>query len=180
MISLAAFAAGLGCCVLLYRGSMLGALGLWIVNRLLDGLDGAVARQQGRESDLGGYIDMVLDLIVYALIPISAAAATAPGSEALWLSLSFLLASFYVNAGSWMYLSAILEKRGRGACDMGEQTTVTFPTGLVEGAETMLLFTLIIILPGQLIGLFWLIAVLVGITTVQRIVWATRQLREPR
>jgi phosphatidylglycerophosphate synthase len=179
VISAAAFVAGLGCCVLLYRGSMMGALVLWLLNRVLDGLDGAVARQQGRESDLGGYLDMMLDLVVYALIPISAAAAT-PGSEALWLSLAFLLASFYVNAGSWMYLSAILEKRGSGASGGSEQTTVTFPTGLVEGAETMLLFTLIIVLPGHLTGLFWLIAVLVGVTAVQRIVWSVRWLKEAK
>ncbi len=180
VISVGAFVVGLGCCALLYRGSLVAALVLWVLNRVLDGLDGPVARQQGRESDLGGYIDIVLDLVIYALIPISAAAAAASPTDALWVSLAFLLASFYVNVGSWMYLAAILEKRGKGASGRGEQTTITFPTGLVEGAETMLLFTLIILLPGQLTALFWVIAMLVGITAVQRLVWAARWLEDAK
>jgi phosphatidylglycerophosphate synthase len=180
VISLGAFIMGLGCCALLYRGSWQGALVLWVLSRVLDGLAGAVARQQGRESDLGGYIDIMLDLVIYALVPIAAAASVSTHTGALWISLSFLLGSFYVNAGSWMYLSAILEKRGRGASRRGEQTTVTFPTGLVEGAETMLFFTLIILLPAQLAALFWVMAVLVGVTAVQRLVWAARWLRDPK
>src|SRR5688500_18580701 len=46
------------------------ALLLWILNRLLDGLDGSIARERGRASDVGGYLDILLDHVVYAAVPI--------------------------------------------------------------------------------------------------------------
>jgi len=177
-ISLAALAAGLGCAASLAYGAFWSGLLFWLLNRLLDGLDGVVARQQDLQSDLGGYLDIIFDLVVYALIPIALAIA-APEQPGLWLALAFLLASFYVNVGSWMFLSAILEKRGRGTAGSLERTTVTFPTGLVEGTETMILFTLFIIFPEQLAHLFWIAALLVALTSVQRLVWACWKLPDP-
>jgi phosphatidylserine synthase len=45
------------------------ALGMWVANRVLDGLDGVVARRYGKTSDFGGYFDIVCDFAVYGLIP---------------------------------------------------------------------------------------------------------------
>ena len=144
----------------------------WGLNRLLDGLDGTIARQNHRQSDLGGYLDIVFDFIIYALIPI--ALVIGQPSPATYLSLSFLLASFYINAASWMYLAAILEKRKQGANAKGELTTVTMPAGLIGGAETVIFFSLFIIWPQQLVPLFVLMGVLVLFTTGQRLAWAMR------
>lgn len=174
-ISGIAFACGIACTALLAAGIVSGALVFWAANRLLDGLDGAVARRQGRQTDLGGYLDMLLDMVIYAIVPIAAAVA-APQSATLWLALACLLASFYVNAGSWMFLSAILEKRAAGERERREETSVTFPPGLVEGVETMILFTLFILLPAHLTALFWLAALLIALTAAQRLVWAVRRL----
>ena len=44
-------------------------LALIIANRLLDGLDGAVARVRG-PSDLGGYFDIVADFAFYVSVPL--------------------------------------------------------------------------------------------------------------
>jgi phosphatidylglycerophosphate synthase len=112
------------------------ALGLWLLNRVFDGLDGMVARAHARQSDFGGYLDIVLDFVVYAAVPIGLYLGNQSGANALALIL--LLSSFYVNAASWIYLSAILEKRAAGAGARGELTTVTMPNGLVGGAETIL------------------------------------------
>lgn len=49
------------------------ALVLWLINRLFDGLDGALARRCGKGSDLGGYLDILADFLVYALLPIGIA-----------------------------------------------------------------------------------------------------------
>ncbi len=38
-----------------------------VMNRVCDGLDGAVARQQGT-TDLGGYLDITLDFIFYSAV----------------------------------------------------------------------------------------------------------------
>jgi phosphatidylglycerophosphate synthase len=152
-------------------GAIVWSLALWAVSRLADGLDGAVARQTGTAHDLGGYLDMLADSVVYAAIPLGVAAAS--GEARVWAAAAILIASFYVNAISWAYLSALLEKRGRGADAMAAPTSVRMPPGLVEGTETMLLYTLMLALPGQAVVWFWLMAVLVALTVVQRLRWAS-------
>jgi len=86
------------------------------------------------------------------------------------------MATFYVNAAAWMYLSAVLEKRSAGAADHGEQTTVTMPEGLIGGTESMLVYAAFFFIPGQLRIAFSVFAALVAITVVQRMIWAQRVL----
>lgn len=150
------------------------ALSLWLLNRLLDGLDGMVARVHGRQSDFGGYLDIVLDFVVYAAVPVSLYWGNQTGMNAL--ALAFLLSSFYINAASWIYLSAILEKRSVGASARGEVTTVTMPSGLVAGTETILFFCLFLLWPGALFWLFSAMTVMVLLSIGQRLVWARRNL----
>jgi len=150
------------------------ALGLWLLNRLLDGLDGMVARVHDRQSDFGGYLDIVLDFVVYAAVPVGLYWGNQTGMNALALAL--LLSSFYINAASWIYLSAILEKRSVGASARGEVTTVTMPNGLVAGAETILFFCLFLLWPGALFWLFSAMTVMVLLSVGQRLVWARRNL----
>ena len=135
-ITLFAFGFGLIAVLNIAIGNYGWGLFFWLLNRFLDGLDGNVARLWGKQSDLGGYIDILLDFVVYALVPLSLV--IADPSEVAYLSLGILLASFYVNAGSWMFLSAILEKRGLGK---KEKTSVTMPSGFIEGAETIICTT---------------------------------------
>lgn len=151
------------------------AVGLWLLGRVFDGLDGAVARNGDRQSDLGGYLDMMADTIGYAAVPIGIA--TAQGSVGTWTWCALLLATFYANTMSWTYLAAIAEKRGDGAVPTGERTTVHMPAGLVEGAETIVLFVLMLAFPDHAIWWFSAMAGLVGVTVIQRIVWAVRNLR---
>lgn len=169
-ITAASLAAGLGCAALIVRGETAAALGLWLVNRSLDGLDGLVARTGGRQSDLGGYLDLLADFVVYAAIPI---ALSVRWPAVAGFPLAVLLAAFYVNAASWMYLSALLEKR---ATAHAGPTSVTMPTGLVEGSETILLFTGFILMPAWLPELFWTMSALLGIAIVQRLGWAVANL----
>ncbi len=151
------------------------ALGLWGANRLLDGLDGTLARANGKESDLGGYLDLVLDMVVYAAIPLGLAL----GSDKPFVSLALavLFASFYINSATWMVLSSLLEKRCQGAKARGELTTVTIPRGLIEGLETFIFYSLFLLFPHWLPGLFSLMAGLVVLTSIQRVAWAIRNLK---
>ena len=151
------------------------AVGLWLLGRMFDGLDGAVAREGGRQSDLGAYLDMMADTIGYASVPIGIA--VAQGSDGSWTWCAVLLATFYVNTMSWTYLAAIAEKRGNGAGETGEPTAVHMPVGLVEGAETIVLFVLMLSFPDQAIWWFSAMATLVAVTVIQRVVWAARNLR---
>lgn len=172
--TLAGLLIGLAAVTLLALGQPVWALALWALNRVIDGLDGEIARMHNRQSDLGGYFDIMADLVIYATLPL--AVVIANPSFAAWLALAVLLLSFYINAGSWMYLSSILEKRNQGAKMKLERTSITMPSGLIEGTETIVFFTLFLLLPQFSIFLFWLMAVLIVITIFQRLFWAIKVL----
>jgi phosphatidylglycerophosphate synthase len=133
------------------------ALGLWWVNRCFDGFDGTLARVAGTAGDFGAYLDIVFDFVVYVAIPIGLVIAS-PDPRAP-LATILLLASFYVNAATWMALSATPDKS---------------PPGLIAGAETVVFYSLFLALPGQLVLLFRIMAALVALTALQRIAWAAR------
>jgi len=172
VISLVGLICGLAAAVLLTQQQYGWGLAGWLLNRLFDGLDGAVARTHRRQSNLGGYLDILFDFVAYAAIPL--ALAVGLPSQMNFLAAAFLLATFYLNAASWMYLAAVLEKQRRGARDTGELTTITMPDGLVGGAETIFFYCMFIIWPAQMALLFALMGILVIITVVQRVIWALR------
>ncbi len=153
------------------------AVALWVANRMLDGLDGTHARVHGRASSFGGYLDIVLDFIVYAAIPVALVAVSPTPARAV--AGMVLLATFFVNAASWMYLAAILEQRREGAQSRGELTSITMPSGLVAGTETVVFYTLFLVWPARQIELFWLMSALVGINVILRLLWARRHLESP-
>ncbi len=153
-------------------GQPVGALVAWLAGRVLDGLDGPVARHQGAASDFGGYLDMVADTIGYAAVPIGVAIGA--DRHATWIAVAVLLGSFFVNAISWSYLAAVMEKNGAGASTTGEVTTITMPPALIEGTETIVVFSLFILLPEQATWLFAAMAALVGVNVIQRLIWARR------
>ena len=68
-ISILALLFGLAAAVAAYLARDVSAVVLWLINRTLDGLDGTHARINNLQSDFGGYLDIVLDFVVYAAIP---------------------------------------------------------------------------------------------------------------
>ncbi len=173
LLSLIALGIGIGSALFAAQERYGWALAFWLLNRALDGLDGLLARQHAKQSDFGGYFDIVVDFVVYAIVPIGlVVGAPTPGN---YLTLAFLLASFYVNSASWMYLAAILEKRH--AHDARTMTTIVMPIGLIGGAETIVAYCLFLAFPARITLLFTLFAALVLITVIQRLVWAWRKLR---
>lgn len=174
-VTVIAFGVGIAAGIAVLLGAYWVALGLWAVNRILDGLDGTIARHTGKVSDLGGYIDVLLDHAIYAFIVIMLA--ISQGTTAGYLALAFLLGSYYVNGASWMFLSSLLEKRNQGAKATGEQTTITMPTGLVEGTETVVFYVLFLAVPVAMVPLFLLFGSLIVITIVQRLLWALKHVR---
>jgi phosphatidylglycerophosphate synthase len=167
---------GLTAALALWREMYLAGLLLWLLNRICDGLDGTVARLQGNESDFGGYLDIIFDFVIYAAIPIGLALGAADGgaTDPVLLALIILLSAYYVNGASWMYLAAILEKRRHE--DHGRLTSVTMPAGIIGGTETIIFYCAFILFPGFLVWLFGLMSLLTGITIVQRLIWAAREL----
>lgn len=172
--TLASVVAGLAAALLAWRGEYVAGLGCFLLNRVLDGLDGTIARVRGTASDRGGYFDLLADFVVYAAVPLGLAAGSPHGNAfgpAAWL-----LASFYVNAMSWLYIAAVLERRGRGAAARGEQTSLAMPAALIGGTETILFYSAFFLLPLFLRALFVVMAALTFAGAVQRSIWAWRRL----
>jgi phosphatidylglycerophosphate synthase len=171
-ISILALLVGLLASYTAYRNQYLWAFGLWYFSRALDGLDGLIARLHNRQSDFGGYVDILTDFIVYAALPIGLVAGW-PSSER-YLALAFMLASFYVNSASWMYLAAILEKRT--AHTPGMQTSIVMPAGLIGGFETIVAYGIFLPCRAYIPVLFSVFAALVFVTVLQRLIWAKQNL----
>ncbi len=171
-ITLLALLTGLTAAFLAAIGSVVPSLMVWLLSRFLDGLDGLVARRFNKQTDFGGYFDILCDFVVYAAVPLGLTLAhpTPPN----YLVLALMLSTFYVNAASWMYLSAILEKRA--AHDPATQTSVIMPAGLIGGSESIAAFCIFLIFPAYIFPLFSIFSALVFITILQRLIWAKRAL----
>lgn len=174
LLSVIGLLLGIMAAVALARQAYAWGFVLWFLNRVFDGLDGTVARLNGTQNDFGGYLDILIDFVVYAIIPIGLALGHM--SIPLLISLSALLAVYYVNAASWMYLSAILEKQANRQ-QAQQMTSVTMPAGIIGGTETIIFYTLFILFPGWLFWLFNLMALLLLLTVGQRLFWAKRHLQ---
>ena len=174
VVTAAALCAGVATAALAWKGWYAAALAGWLVNRVLDGLDGTVARARRAASDRGGYIDLLADFLVYALIPLGVAAGRP--EENAHAPVAWLLASFYVNAMSWMYIAAVLERRGMGPRQAGGQTSIAMPEGVIGGTETLLFYGAILLFPGEFRLLMLVMAALTVAGAAQRTIWVWRRL----
>jgi phosphatidylglycerophosphate synthase len=138
--------AGLVCGTASALAIALGADGVALlafgVNRLLDGLDGAVARATAR-TDRGGFLDIVFDLTTYGAVPL-AFAVRDPAANGL--AAAVLLFSFYVNGATFLAFAAAAARRGLETSIRGVKS-IYFTAGLAEGTETVLAFVAMILWP---------------------------------
>ena len=104
-VTMAGFACGvaaIGAITLQLYG--LGLL-LLLANRVADGVDGALARRAGA-TDLGGYLDIVLDFIIYS----GAAFAFALARPDHALAAAFLIFSFMGTGSSFLAFAIFAAK----------------------------------------------------------------------
>lgn len=168
-VTLAGLGIGLCSAAAVIYGMFAAALGLLLVSRLADGLDGAVARAT-RKTDFGGYLDITADFFFYGVVPL-AFAIHDPANNAL--AAAVLLTSFYANGSSFLGYAILAEKHGMKTDARGEKT-LYFSNGLLEGTETILFFVLLCVLPGLFTPLAYIFAALCFITAVLRILAARR------
>ena len=162
--SLLGLAVGLTAVPLLAVGRHDLALVAILLNRLVDGVDGAVARQRGPTA-FGGYLDIMCDMVFYAAVPLGFALA-AP-ANAPWAAL--VLASFVATATSFLGRALLAQQRGEP--DDGRRGRKSFfhSAGLVEGSETILAFVLFCLFPAAFPTLAAVFAVLCFWTAVARV-----------
>ena len=142
-LTLAGLAVGLVSVPLIAHGRFLEALAVILINRLLDGLDGAIARIRGA-TGFGGYLDIVCDMVFYAAVPVGFAMNNP--ANGLWATL--LLASFICTGATFLGRAILAAQRGEQLeSDRGEKSFF-HSAGLMEGTETILAFFLFCLFPG--------------------------------
>ena len=143
----------------------LAFIGLWmiILNRVADGLDGAVARASG-QTDFGGYLDLVVDFIFYSAIPLAFAIANSDYA----LAACFLCVSFMGTASSFLGV-AIFAAKLNIKTDIRGKKAFYYLGGLTEGFETILLLCAMALWPDYFAYLAWGSGLLCWVTTGTRI-----------
>jgi phosphatidylglycerophosphate synthase len=147
------------------------ALALIVANRILDGLDGAVARVRG-PSDFGGYLDSLCDFAFYVAVPLGFATA-APANA---LPAAILIASFTITGVSFLAFAAVAAKRGLETNAYGTKSFF-YSTGIAEGAETIAVFVLMAMFPTYFAQIAYGYTALCLLTVAQRSWLATKLLR---
>ncbi|WP_168915372.1 CDP-alcohol phosphatidyltransferase family protein [Microcella flavibacter] len=173
---------GLGLASALAAGLQLWAVALvlWLVSRVVDGVDGALARRRkadGRlrgDSEAGGFLDITSDFVVYGATVVGVAVGATAAFGAPWWPFLLVLFVYYVNGTAFLAFSSIAERTGRRIDD---GRSLSFLGGLAEGTETIIVHALWLILPfwAWQIALVWV--VVVGISATQRMVAGYRALR---
>jgi phosphatidylglycerophosphate synthase len=172
-VTIAGFALGVIAAVLIAVGEPLLAVPLVLLNRLMDGLDGAVARAGGGGTDRGGFLDIALDFAFYGLVPL-AFAVLDPVANAL--AAAALIAAFYVNGAAFLAFAAVAARRGLTTAAQGEKT-IYYLAGIAEGTETIAVFLAMCLVPDWFAALAWLFAALTWASAIARIIGSFRTLR---
>lgn len=159
---------GIGACVSAALRDWAVALVLWLLGRVLDGLDGPVARQ-GAPSDLGGMLDFLADFVVYSGFIVAVAIAVPDARVAC----TALLAAYLLNNVALLSFAALIEKR---RLDLGDERSLRFTAGLAEGTETILAYVAICLTPSHAELIAWIFTGIVLITVGQRLAFAVRTL----
>jgi len=171
-ISVGGFAIGMAAAGAIAFQHYLPGLALLLLSRLMDGLDGAVARAT-QPTDRGGFLDITLDFLFYAAIPLAFALA-APATNAL--PAAVLLASFIGTGSSFLAFAAVAEKRQLQSVAFPDKSFY-FLGGLTEATETITAFAAMCLWPSWFPQIAYGFAVLCGITIVLRIGWGWQRFR---
>ena len=162
-VTLAGLSAGLLAAAAVALRQFPAAFVLIALSRILDGLDGAVARAT-TATDRGGYLDIVSDYAFYAAVPVGFAIAD-PASNAL--PASVLLASFTLTCASFLAFATIAAKRGLETSASGRKSFF-YSFGLMEGTETIAFLMAMTAFPQRFSALAWVFTILCLATALQR------------
>ena len=169
-VTVLGFAIGLLAMPLLATGHYTAALLAITLNRLCDGLDGALARCT-QPTDRGAFLDIALDFVFYASVPLGFALAD-PQHNAL--AAAVLLFAFMGTATSFLAFSAIAARRGMASSNYPAKG-LYYLGGLTEGSETIAIFVAMCLWPSAFALLAYVFAALCGLTTVTRWWWGWRR-----
>ena len=171
-VTLCGFALGIGAAVAIALGVPLAGLALLLTSRLMDGLDGAVARAT-QPTDRGAFLDITLDFLFYASIPLAFAVADPPANA---LPAAVLLAAFIGTGSSFLAFAVLAEKRGLKSEDYPNKG-IYYLGGLTEATETLLCFVAMCLWPQHFALWAYGFALLCVLTIATRLLGGWRALR---
>jgi phosphatidylglycerophosphate synthase len=166
------FGVGVGAALLIASGWPLAGLAAVLASRLMDGLDGAVARLT-RPTDRGAFLDITLDFLFYASIPLAFAVAD-PAANAL--AAAVLLAAFIGTGSSFLAFAVLAERRGLKS-EAYSAKGLFYLGGLTEASETLICFVLMCLWPAHFAWWAYGFAALCALTIVARLAAGWRAFR---
>jgi phosphatidylglycerophosphate synthase len=168
-VTIGGFLIGLGAAFLIAGQAYLAGLVAILASRLFDALDGALARLT-HATDAGGFLDIALDFLFYASIPLAFAIAD-PARNAL--PAAVLLAAFIGTGSSFLAFAVIAAQRGLKNLAVPDKSFY-FLGGLTEATETLAFFAAMCVWPQHFATLAYVFAALCAVTIVTRIGWGWR------
>ncbi len=141
-------------------------LALLLISRLFDGIDGTLARLTAPTAR-GGFLDITLDFLFYASIPLAFAIAQ-PTTNAL--PAAVLLAAFIGTASTFLAFATLAAQRGMKSAAFPDKGFY-YLGGLTEATETLICFALMCLWPAQFAVFAYSFAALCGLTIATRL-WA--------
>jgi phosphatidylglycerophosphate synthase len=171
-VTLTGFGLGLAAAGAIAVQQPLWGLALLLASRLCDGLDGAVARLT-RPTDRGAFLDITLDFLFYATIPLAFAVAD-PAANGL--AAAVLLAAFVGTGSSFLAFAVLAERRGLQSADYPRKG-LYYLGGLTEATETLACFALMCLFPQRFALWAYGFAALCALTTLTRLMVGWKVLR---
>ena len=165
-VTLFGFVTGVAAALAIATQHPLIGLVVLLASRWCDGLDGELARLT-TPTDRGGFLDITLDFLVYASIPLAFAIAD-PAANALAAAL--LLAAFIGTATTFLAFAVMAGQRGLKNAAYPSKG-MYYLGGLTEGTETLACFALMCLWPAQFALFARVFAALCGLTIATRL-WA--------
>ena len=167
-VTFVGFFFGVCCFYFIVNSLFLLAIIFLFLNRLFDGLDGAIARLNG-ETDIGAFYDIILDFIFYSLFPIAFIFLDLNYSY----SICFLLLSFVATQTTFLASAWIIEKNKISISD-GHKKSFFYSGGITEGFETIICFTLMLLFHEFIDYIAYIFGVLCWITFFCRIIFVKK------
>ena len=170
-ISFIGFVFGLCCFYSIANAMFIYAFIFLCLNRLCDGLDGAMARLVG-ETDLGAFYDIVLDFLFYSLFPISFIFLDIENAY----SICFLLLSFVATQTTFLASAWVVEKN-KLLISENQKKSFFYIGGITEGFETILCFIMMLLFYEYIDYIAYIFGVLCWITFITRVIFIRKLLK---
>ena len=170
-VTIAGLGLGLAAAIAIAFGDFSMGLYLFLLSRLADGLDGAVARAT-TPTDQGGFLDIALDFFVYAAIPLAFAVYDASENA---FSTALLLASFLANGSVFLAFAILAEKRAL-ASDFRGSRSIYYLGGIAEGSETIAFFVAFCLFPSAFPVLALIFAMICIVSAAARVILGWKML----